>query len=915
MAENQPALPAPNPGTSAKLDPMVGRRLGSYEIISRVARGGMGVVYRARHVYIDKIVAIKVLDPALAARKDLISRFRTEAQSLAKVEHENVVKVNDIVDIEGLHFIVMDFVEGINLRTAMKERGPMRPKELLSVARQTADALQFAHRQGILHRDIKPENIIMSSRGVCKLTDFGLAGDLRLISEGHDGQMNFGTPAYAAPEILRKQTPDARSDIFSFGATMYHLACGDTPFGPSNAQAIALKQRQGAELLEGRRPDLPQSLCTLIQSCLAYNPAERPLDFDEILQRLPKRIIERNTPDTPTAPSGPLITTESLPPAPPSRLFPIVSGVAALAALTVVGFVVISRLTTPPPDVNRPTADGGVTRASNTPRDGVRGDDGPRDGSTNVATPPTFTAEEEAFNEAELEAGGAQRTANYARAYGAWQRFKQRFPDGTFAAQADSKLRELVIEVADMRKAAYNRAWEISDKAITASNSADALAAWEAVPAALLGSLYEGEKNELADRVETQRRRVLSLEADVISAAFEKADKHRAKGELLAELALLQKLLNGRTPAGAESVNARLEKLKTALAEAHVAASLVVEQDRDAVVLKRGQAAQKLRAGLDQVATDALHRRWPKARQGLSVLAKELTDMALRRSIESYGQDADLAARAEDALHAALDRVRKRGAATTIKAHAGFMGDDTRDPKIISRSGRITTLTQTEITLRDSDGKEQKIKLLLVAAESMKTFLRDGSLDDRMSLIAWLLASGDAGAARDEADRLLDTSGVPASVGARTEALKGCEVLGQPALRRLSYFAARAGQVDVGEFVGLFGGDGFDVDMLRLQASIERGDKPAARQYVNLTAQVADPDLVSPRTLAAAMELLTDATRADVELWIKHEPRNAQPLLRLAQLQKTESPGEYRRTAQKALEIDPSLEEAWALTK
>jgi serine/threonine-protein kinase len=184
-------------GAAAKPDPLIGKRIGSYEVLARVARGGMGVVYRARHIYIDKVVALKVLDPALSARPELIERFRTEAQSLARVEHEHVVKVIDILEDQGVHCIVMDFAEGENLRQQVKKHGPLPADELLSVARQTAEALFAAHREGILHRDIKPENLIMNARGRCKLADFGLAGDLRLITEGHEGPLNFGTPAYA----------------------------------------------------------------------------------------------------------------------------------------------------------------------------------------------------------------------------------------------------------------------------------------------------------------------------------------------------------------------------------------------------------------------------------------------------------------------------------------------------------------------------------------------------------------------------------------------------------------------------------------------------------------------------------------------------------------------------------------------
>jgi tRNA A-37 threonylcarbamoyl transferase component Bud32 len=204
------------------------------EIRELVGEGGMGAVYKARQVKIDRLVALKVLaldpgdDPTFA------ERFRREAMVLARLDHPNVVKLYDFGDRGGLYYLVLEFVDSTNLRALMKQ-GLLAPKQALSVVREMCDALQFAHDEGIVHRDIKPENVLIDAKGRVKIADFGLAkmvdADPRDVSLTEIGQV-MGTPHYMAPEQLRGAPDvDHRADIYSLGVVFYEMLTGELPRG------------------------------------------------------------------------------------------------------------------------------------------------------------------------------------------------------------------------------------------------------------------------------------------------------------------------------------------------------------------------------------------------------------------------------------------------------------------------------------------------------------------------------------------------------------------------------------------------------------------------------------------------------------------------------------------------------------
>ncbi|HEV7406385.1 MAG TPA: serine/threonine-protein kinase [Chthoniobacteraceae bacterium] len=216
-------------------DPVeVGKKLPQFEILRMLGRGGMGVVYQACQRQLDRMVAIKILPPVDALSRDFVARFTREARSLAKLNHPNIVNVHDFGESGGLYYIVMEFVDGANLRELF-ETGKLTPAEALAIVPKICDALEYAHEEGIVHRDIKPENILIDKKGRVKIADFGLAKLLR--REALDMSLtlsgtSLGTVRYMAPEQMDKpETVDHRADLYSLGVVIYEMLTGEVPVG------------------------------------------------------------------------------------------------------------------------------------------------------------------------------------------------------------------------------------------------------------------------------------------------------------------------------------------------------------------------------------------------------------------------------------------------------------------------------------------------------------------------------------------------------------------------------------------------------------------------------------------------------------------------------------------------------------
>jgi serine/threonine protein kinase len=917
----------PSPGNSARMDPMVGKRLASYEILSRVARGGMGVVYRARHVYIDRIVALKVLDPALAERKDLIERFRTEAQSLARVEHENVIKVIDILEEKGVHFIIMDFAEGVNLRVLVKEKGPMQAAELLSVCRQSADALYAAHKQGILHRDIKPENLILSSRGRCKLTDFGLAGDLRLIAEGHEGPLNFGTPAYAAPEVLRRMTPDPRSDIFAWGATMYHLAVGEPPFGSTGSQQIQLRQKQGAELLESRRADLPRSLCALIQDCLAFHPAERPADFREVLERMPKR-VHATTNDAGAPTTG--LLTSTVPTEPRrdvSRISGVIGALLAVGAILTLGVVLYLKFAGRGEEEISAGNQSNLTPANNaTANHSTANNRPPANTSTTDGPKSTYSPEEEAFNTAELDSRDALARADYKGAYQAWDHFLREFPKSNVAPKARSARDEVSRRVNERRDLEFKNAETASNKALAENRTADALAIWDKFAPELLVPLFAGENDALVSRVEAQKRGVSAREAGDLASVMEKAGRLRESDKLLDERELLDTFLAGRTSTTQETVRGRLTLLRQLLESRHQASVELVETRRKLAGPQRGEAARKAAAGVQALGLDISNRRWAKISDGLKILGNDCKDALISKMLDEYSRDVALAARAEKAIPDALERLQRRGGDFEFKMHASMSEDGTRSGSLESYTGRVTAVKSGEFTITDANGTARTLKMALLHASSVRSLLKEGGVDERAALVAWLYSQGKSSDAKTELTRLLKLTGLSDAVALQLSQMEALGELGSMPLRLMRYFAARESEELFQTFIVQYDTNFPESRLLVAGLGLKKGANDAARAYLNAAAGVSERELISPALYAAAIAGVQDATQDEIKRWIEieswvppgktaREPYNPESLVKLAQQMLATNGAEARKLAALALTLDASNETAWRMLK
>src|SRR5881398_3416844 len=256
-------------------DPLLGQTLaGKYKIDKLIKRGGMGAVYRGKHVLMDKTVAIKVLRPALAVDDEVVARFSREAKAASRISHPHAVNVTDFGEAEnGVVFLVMEYLDGRTLKDIIKSEGPMPLERALEIIRQVSGALDAAHQQGVIHRDLKSDNIMLSRTNGgewAKVLDFGIAK----IQQPHGtpdpditaANLVVGTPQYMSPEQCAQLGPlDPRSDIYSFGIILYEMLAGRVPFTGESPTVIMMKQVQDPppSVLEAR-PNLPIAVAEVV---------------------------------------------------------------------------------------------------------------------------------------------------------------------------------------------------------------------------------------------------------------------------------------------------------------------------------------------------------------------------------------------------------------------------------------------------------------------------------------------------------------------------------------------------------------------------------------------------------------------------------------------------------------------------
>ena len=247
-----------------------------YELTELVGSGGMSMVYSARDRLLDRRVALKILHDHYANDREYVERFRREARLVAQLSHPNIVTVIDRGEDGGKQFIVFEFVDGENLKQLIEDAGALGVKRALEIAIACAEALAFAHANGLVHRDVKPQNVLIDTDGRIKVTDFGIARSLDVeIGVTQTGTV-MGTSSYLSPEQARGQTVTEASDIYSLGVVLWELLTGEVPFAGDNFVAVALLHinEQPPSLLE-RRPDAPPRLVLAVERALAKEPHDR----------------------------------------------------------------------------------------------------------------------------------------------------------------------------------------------------------------------------------------------------------------------------------------------------------------------------------------------------------------------------------------------------------------------------------------------------------------------------------------------------------------------------------------------------------------------------------------------------------------------------------------------------------------
>src|SRR5271157_3741681 len=269
---------------------LTGTKLGDFEVKRLLGRGGMGQVYLATQISLNRPVVLKVLHPHYLSKPIYLSRFEAEATAVAKLNHPNIVHVYTLGYVDGVRFIAMEYVEGTNLREYINKKGALELPLALSIMRQAGQAIGAAGEVGLVHRDIKPENLLLTRKGRAKVADFGLcrdlgAGRLHITQPG----TTMGTPLYMSPEQAQGKPLDHRSDLYSLGVTFYHMLSGEPPFQADSAVALALKHVSEQPVsLRVRRPDIPLELERLVLKLMAKSPADRYQSAAEMLADLAK---------------------------------------------------------------------------------------------------------------------------------------------------------------------------------------------------------------------------------------------------------------------------------------------------------------------------------------------------------------------------------------------------------------------------------------------------------------------------------------------------------------------------------------------------------------------------------------------------------------------------------------------------
>jgi len=266
---------------------LVGREVAGFEILERVGRGGMGTVYRARQLSLDRIVAFKVLSPSLAWDEESIERFVREARAAARLVHPNIVRALGVGREGPIYYLAMEYMTGGSIEDKIEGEGRIAPDRAVPMLMDVARGLAYAESQGVVHRDIKPENLMLDEHGTVKIVDMGIAGQLEGRRTLAQTEGVFGSPHYIAPEQAAGERIDYRVDLYSLGASAYRMLSGRTVFqGESQTEIMARHVNEDPMPLKRVAPWVPRRFCDVVMRMLEKDPDDRYQSAAEVLEAL-----------------------------------------------------------------------------------------------------------------------------------------------------------------------------------------------------------------------------------------------------------------------------------------------------------------------------------------------------------------------------------------------------------------------------------------------------------------------------------------------------------------------------------------------------------------------------------------------------------------------------------------------------
>src|SRR5215469_4616323 len=342
---NSWSAPASPPSASASSGPLQPQRVigNRYEILQLLGEGGMGAVYKARDREVDRFVALKIIRPELASRPDILARFKQELILARQVTHKNVIRIFDLGEADGMKFITMDFVEGRDLKTILRDNGKFNHNDAVQIITQLCRALDAAHSEGVIHRDLKPQNIMLDAKNRVTVMDFGIARSLEMTGMTQTGSL-VGTPEYMSPEQAKGEEVDARSDLFTVGIIFYELLTGKTPFHAETTYATLLKRTQErARPPIELEPGIPPQISSVVMKCLEMDRQQRYASALDIVHDLGQGTLTASR--TAISPIVPISSPPAAPAAAPSvsilqryRLWLTVGAAVVLLAIVAVAF-------------------------------------------------------------------------------------------------------------------------------------------------------------------------------------------------------------------------------------------------------------------------------------------------------------------------------------------------------------------------------------------------------------------------------------------------------------------------------------------------------------------------------------------------------------------------------------------------